>query len=157
MGRPHGGALPCSPAMGIATDAGTRHLTNSGPVGGPEECAGEDLNLHELALTRPSTLRVYQFRHQRAARLYPERCYASSRYRITVLRKKSTAITVVRRVRLRSTMWVPPCDCGVNPMPPKPASRPECMRTSVIRAAETITWVTAKNGIIARGMVPAVL
>ena len=29
------------------------------------KCAGEDLNLHTLAGTRPSTLRVYQFRHPR--------------------------------------------------------------------------------------------
>ena len=29
-------------------------------------CAGEDLNLHDPKVTRPSTLRVYQFRHQRA-------------------------------------------------------------------------------------------
>ena len=28
-------------------------------------------------------------------------------------------MTAVRRVRLRSTMWVPPCDCGVKPIPPK--------------------------------------
>ena len=41
--------------------------------------------------TRPSTLRVYQFRHQRAARLYPGST-ASTRYRTTVLMKKSTAI-----------------------------------------------------------------
>jgi hypothetical protein len=31
------------------------------------KCAGEDLNLHAPKGTRPSTLRVYQFRHQRAA------------------------------------------------------------------------------------------
>ena len=29
------------------------------------QCAGEDLNLHGPKATRPSTLRVYQFRHQR--------------------------------------------------------------------------------------------
>ena len=43
-------------------------------------------------------------------------------------------------------MWVPPCDCGVKPMPPKPASRPECISTRVTSAAEISTWVTAKNG-----------
>ena len=32
-------------------------------------------------------------------------------------------------------MCVPPCDCGVKPMPPKPASRPECISTSVTSAA----------------------
>ena len=41
-------------------------------------------------------------------------------------------------------------------MPPKPASRPECISTSVMRAAEISTWTTAKKGTIARGMVPAV-
>ena len=76
----------------------------------PPICAGEDLNLHGVAPTRPSTLRVYQFRHQRAARLYP--LYASTRYSTTVFTKKSTATIAVKRVRLRSTMWVPPCDCG---------------------------------------------
>ena len=29
------------------------------------ECAREDLNLHDLAATRRSTVRVYQFRHER--------------------------------------------------------------------------------------------
>ena len=32
------------------------------------------------------------------------------------------------RVRFRSTMCVPPCDCGVKPMPARPVSRPECIR-----------------------------
>src|SRR5262245_34797930 len=40
-------------------------------------------------------------------------------------------------------MCVPPCDAGVKPMPPKPASRPECMSTSPIRANETRTCQTA--------------
>ena len=48
-------------------------------------------------------------------------------------------------------MWVPPCDCGVKPMPPKPASRPECISTRTTSAAEISTWVTAKNGTIAAG------
>ena len=48
-------------------------------------------------------------------------------------------------------MWVPPCDCGVKPMPPKPASRPECISTSVTSAAEISTCRTAKNGTIAAG------
>ena len=26
-------------------------------------------------------------------------------------------------------MCVPPCDAGVKPIPPKPASRPECIST----------------------------
>ena len=40
-------------------------------------------------------------------------------------------------------------EAGVKPMPPKPASRPECMRTSPISAAESNTCVTAKNCTIA--------
>jgi hypothetical protein len=40
----------------------------TGPAGPVFACAGEDLNLHGPKATRPSTLRVYQFRHQRAAR-----------------------------------------------------------------------------------------
>ena len=40
---------------------------------GFRSCAGEDLNLHALAGTRPSTLRVYQFRHQREGRAHPSR------------------------------------------------------------------------------------
>ena len=47
---------------------------------------------------------------------------------------KSTATATVRRVRLRSTMCVPPCDVGVKPIPPKPASRPECISTSLTSA-----------------------
>ena len=38
------------------------------------------------------------------------------------------ATTTVSRVRLRSTMCVPPCEAGVKPMPPSPVSRPECSR-----------------------------
>ena len=53
-------------------------------------------------------------------------------------------------------MWVPPCDCGVKPMPPKPASRPECISTRTTSADEISTWVTAKNGTIAARIVPAV-
>lgn len=68
-----------------------------------------------------------------------------------MLAKNKTPSTTVRRVRLRSTMCVPPCDCGVKPMPPKPASRPECISTSVTSAAEMRTWRTAKTGTIAAG------
>ena len=52
-----------------------------------------------------------------------------SRWKSTIVfAKKSTATTTVRRVRLRSTMCVPPCEAGVKPIPPKPVSRPECIR-----------------------------
>ena len=51
----------------------------------------------------------------------------------------------VSRVRFRSTMCVPPCDVGVKPMPPKPGSRPECIRISVTSAAESRTWMTEKK------------
>ena len=34
---------------------------------------------------------------------------------------------------------------GVKPSPPKPASRPECIRMSVTSAAQISTWRTAKN------------
>ena len=47
-------------------------------------------------------------------------------------------------------MCVPPCEAGVNPMPPNPASRPECIRISVISAAPRITWRTAKTETIER-------
>ena len=67
--------------------------------------------------------------------------------------KKSTATTTVTRVRFRSTMCVPPCDCGVKPMPPRPVSRPECIRISPTSAAERRTWMTAKNGQHAAGRV----
>jgi hypothetical protein len=60
-----------------------------------------------------------------------------------VLMKKTNATTIVNRVRFRSTMWVPPCDAGVKPIPPRPVSRPECMRMSETSANETITWKTA--------------
>ena len=63
--------------------------------------------------------------------------------------KNRTAITIVTRVRLRSTMCVPPCDAGVKPMPPRPASRPECMRIRPISEALKMTWRTAKTGSIA--------
>src|SRR6266542_1910283 len=52
-----------------------------------------------------------------------------------VLRKKTNATTIVSRVRLRSTMWVPPCEAGVKPIPPSPVSRPECMRMSATSAS----------------------
>ena len=38
------------------------------PASRTPACAGEDLNLHDPKVTRPSTLRVYQFRHQRGGR-----------------------------------------------------------------------------------------
>src|SRR3954466_7343957 len=43
-------------------------------------------------------------------------------------------------------MWVPPCDAGVKPIPPRPASRPECIRISASSATETSTWKTAATG-----------
>src|SRR6266511_3987289 len=52
-----------------------------------------------------------------------------------VLRKKTNATTIVSRVRFRSTMWVPPCEAGVKPIPPSPASRPECMRMRATSAS----------------------
>jgi hypothetical protein len=57
----------------------------------------------------------------------------------------STETTTVTRVRFRSTMCVPPCEAGVKPMPPMPASRPECIMISPISASEKITWRTARN------------
>src|SRR6478736_5508680 len=58
--------------------------------------------------------------------------------------KNSTAKTTVRRVRFRSTTCVPPWDAGVNPRPPMPASRPECMRMSAVIPITISTWVTAR-------------
>ena len=63
---------------------------------------------------------------------------------------KSVATTIVTRVRLRSTMCVPPCEAGVKPMPPMPESRPECIRMSEIRAIDSSTWMTAKTASTAR-------
>src|SRR5438552_15158765 len=62
-----------------------------------------------------------------------------------LLAKNSTATTTVRRVRFRSTMCVPPCEAGVKPSPPMPASRPECMRMSAVSPITISTWVIAKN------------
>src|SRR5512146_738941 len=42
-------------------------------------------------------------------------------------------------------MCVPPCEVGVKPMPPRPASRPECIRISEMRAAERRTCTTAST------------
>jgi hypothetical protein len=61
-----------------------------------------------------------------------------------VFAPNTAATTTVRRVRFRSTMCVPPCEAGVKPMPPKPASRPECMSTSATRKAESRTCTTAE-------------
>src|SRR5262245_26601626 len=69
-----------------------------------------------------------------------------------VLVKNSTATTAVRRVRLRSTMWVPPCEVGVKPIPPRPVSRPERMRMGATRAAERRTWRTAKKPTMAQSV-----
>jgi hypothetical protein len=64
------------PEAGLAgREAKPRSARSGKEEGGPRgkhgfpraKCAGEDLNLHDLAATRPSTLRVYQFRHQRVA------------------------------------------------------------------------------------------
>jgi hypothetical protein len=56
----------------------------------------------------------------------------------------------VKRVRLRSTMWVPPCDAGVYPIPASPVSRPECSRISTMSAIEISTWKTARKETKAR-------
>src|SRR5262249_57059070 len=55
------------------------------------------------------------------------------------LAPKRIATTTVSRVRLRSTMCVPPWDCGVYPIPPRPASRPEWRRISPTSAIERRT------------------
>ena len=66
------------------------------------------MNLHGLkAATRPSTWRVYQFRHQRAMRVY-RGVYCRTWKSATELRTNSVPTTTVNRVRLRSTMCVPP-------------------------------------------------
>jgi hypothetical protein len=59
--------------------------------------------------TRPSTLRVYQFRHQRA-RISVAGVFFYSRMRKsrTVFSAKTKATTIVTRVRFFSTMCVPP-------------------------------------------------
>src|SRR5438132_12677650 len=60
------------------------------------------------------------------------------------LAENRIATTTVSRVRFRSTMCVPPWDAGVKPMPPKPTSRPECMRMSTSSAMDTSTCQTAR-------------
>ena len=52
----------------------------------------------------------------------------------TVFAANRIATAIVRRVRFRSTMCVPPCEAGVKPIPPKPVSRPECIRIRAISA-----------------------
>src|SRR5438067_1709173 len=42
-------------------------------------------------------------------------------------------------------MCVPPCDAGVKPIPPMPASRPLCMRISETRTKTSRTWKTART------------
>src|SRR3954470_18629206 len=56
---------------------------------------------------------------------------------------------IVSRVRFRSTMCVPPWDAGVNPIPPSPASRPECMRMRPMRTIEMSVCQTARTWSIA--------
>src|SRR4051812_6856710 len=45
-------------------------------------------------------------------------------------------------------MCVPPCEAGVYPRPPRPASRPECMRIKPTSPIESRTWMTASARII---------
>jgi hypothetical protein len=71
--------------------------------------------------------------------------YDSRCQRAIVFPAKSSEMTIVRRVRLRSTMCVPPCDAGVKPRPPMPASRPECMSTRVITAKASRTCTKART------------
>ena len=73
--------------------------------GGFRACAGEDLNLHgPYRATRPSTLRVYQFRHQREGRRE-----STARKPSTIpFAVKSTATRTVMRFRFRSITAVPP-------------------------------------------------
>ena len=101
---------------------------------------------------RPGRPRAGDPPHSRA-RVHPARAraYFSRWKRMIELMKKTIATTVVRRVRLRSTMCVPPCDAGVKPMPPRPVSRPECMRMSTTSVKLTSTWKTES---MARAMEP---
>ena len=46
--------------------------------------------------------------------------YESQRKNTMVSIAKMIATAIVTRVRFRSTMCVPPCDCGVKPIPPMP-------------------------------------
>src|SRR6476469_11050430 len=46
-------------------------------------------------------------------------------------------------------MCVPPCEAGVNPMPPMPASRPLCMSTSPTSTNTSRTCTTARRLTIA--------
>src|SRR6185503_1695967 len=69
-------------------------------------CAGEDLNLHAPRGTRPSTLRVYQFRHQRvdgrqsSARLADRRELAFERLALGLEPRRQREARAERRSRL---------------------------------------------------------
>src|ERR1035437_5162735 len=104
-----------------------------------EKCAGEDLNLHgpfgpqgpQPCASTNSATSAWR------SGLYPLRAgqsgYLRSRKSATVSMNHTIETAIVSRVRLRSTMWVPPCEVGVKPSPPSPPSRPECMRMSTTR------------------------
>jgi len=59
-------------------------------------------------------------------------------------------VIIGNRVRFRSTMCVPPCEAGVKPIPPMPASRPLCMSTRPMRMNTSSTCTTARKLTIAR-------
>src|SRR5206468_11427252 len=68
-----------------------------------------------------------------------ERRYFSAWKSAMQFATKRMPTRTVSRVRLRSTMCVPPCEAGVKPMPPSPASRPECSKINAHSAIESRT------------------
>src|SRR5262249_22016756 len=80
------------------------------------------VEVERLLRIRAHASHVVQPRQLHGAAVYAG--YWRRRKSTIVFVKNRTATMIVRRVRLRSTMCVPPADCGVNPIPPMPVSRP---------------------------------
>ena len=159
----HGGAM----GLDLAKDD-AQLASADGDLAGPRmhdvECANGVRKLSLVPRQRPLRQRPRHFGERDAQRVRRSRdregrsrlCvtraagererYCNQRNSTTALIVKMTATTIVTRVRLRSTMCVPPCDCGVKPIPASPESRPECIRISPTSAAARRTWMTAKTG-----------
>ena len=149
---------PAPPAGGQARQRGATAADEGGRCGEHgfphPQCAGEDLNLHDryghqaLNLARlpipPPARGAGMIAGAWPAARAGLRQHAVEQRRCS--RVKRIAIATVSRVRFRSTMCVPPWEVGVNPIPPKPASRPECERTRVTSPAQRIAWRAAKKG-----------
>ncbi len=125
-----------SGSSGQSRSASATRMIFGGPLtGSGAACSGADDD-EQPAAARASTASA-------AARR--PRTYLSRWKSRIVFAANRIATKIVRRVRFRSTMCVPPCEAGVKPIPPRPASRPECIRIRPTRAAAMRTWMTAKS------------